>query len=249
VYVNDTPQAIVVHLALFADDTCVYATERKEGYVLRKLQRGLNSVEQWSKRWNIKINEVKTQAIYFFHRIRPSESLLTLNGRNIPFENNVKYLGVIFDKKIAWRPHIELIEAKAFRAFITTYYLFKSIRLSTNIKLTLRKALIRSVMTYACPAWEFATDTHLLKLQRLQNKVLHTIGNCPRHTPVCELHKAFNILYIYYYITKLCRKEAKIIQNYGNANVCNIGQGEPRHRGLSLVAVKRTTVQVTRLLL
>jgi hypothetical protein len=23
-------------------------------------------------------------------------------------------------------------------------------------------------MTYACPAWEFAAETHLLKLQRLQ---------------------------------------------------------------------------------
>jgi hypothetical protein len=28
-YVNDTPQATGVHLALFADDTCLYATERK----------------------------------------------------------------------------------------------------------------------------------------------------------------------------------------------------------------------------
>jgi retron-type reverse transcriptase len=64
-YVNDTPQAIGVHLALFDDDTCLYATERKEGYVLRKLQRGLNSVDEWSKHWNIKINEDKTQAIYF----------------------------------------------------------------------------------------------------------------------------------------------------------------------------------------
>jgi hypothetical protein len=39
-----------------------------------------------------------------------------------------------------------------------TYSLFKSKLLSTNIKLTLHKALIRSVMTYACPAWEFAAD-------------------------------------------------------------------------------------------
>jgi hypothetical protein len=139
---------------------------------------------------NIKMNEDKTQAIYFSHRIRPPESLLTLNGRNIPFVNNVKYLGVIFDKKITWRPHIEIIEAKAFRVFITTYSLFESKRLSTNIKLTLHRALIRSVMTYACPAWEFAADTHLLKLQRLKNKVLRTIGNFPRHTP-------FNIPYIY----------------------------------------------------
>jgi hypothetical protein len=218
-YVNDTPHAIGVHLALFADYTCHYATKRKEGSVLRKLQRGLNSVAEWSKRWNIKINEDKTQAIYFSHRIRPPESLLTLNERNIPFVNNVNYPGVTFDKKITWRSHMEMIEAKTFRAFITTYTLFKSKQLNTNIKLTLHKALIRSVMIYACPAWEFAADTHLLKLQRLQNKVLRTIGNFPRHTPVCELHK-----------TKLCRKQAKIIQNHviANRDIENL-------RGLNLV--------------
>jgi hypothetical protein len=44
------------------------------------------------------------------------------------------------------------------------------------------------------------------------------------------LHKAFIIPYTYDYITKLYKKQAKIIQNHGNANVRNIGQGEPRHR-------------------
>jgi hypothetical protein len=178
----------------------------------------------WCERWNIKMNDDKTQAIYFSHQRRPHESLLALNGRNIPLVNNVEYLEVIFDKKITWRSHIKMIEAKAFRAFFTTFALFKSKRLCTNIKLTLHKALVRSVVTYACPAWEFAAD--LLKLQRLQNKVLRTTGNFPRHTPVCELHKAFNIRYI----RKLCRKRAKIVQNHGNANVSNTGQGEPRHR-------------------
>jgi hypothetical protein len=69
-----------------------------------------------------------TQAIHFYfsHRIRAPESLLTLNGRNIPFVNNVKYLGVIFDERITWRLHIDMIEAKAFRTFIRTYSLFKS---------------------------------------------------------------------------------------------------------------------------
>jgi hypothetical protein len=52
-YINDTPQAIGVHLALFADYTCLCATKHKEGYVLRKLQRVLNSMAEWSKRCNI----------------------------------------------------------------------------------------------------------------------------------------------------------------------------------------------------
>jgi hypothetical protein len=35
-YINDTPQTIGVNLALFADDTSLYAAECKEGYVLSK---------------------------------------------------------------------------------------------------------------------------------------------------------------------------------------------------------------------
>jgi hypothetical protein len=85
-------------------------------------------------------------------------------------------------------------------------------------------------MTYTCPVREFAAGTHLFKLQRLQNKFLRTTGNFPRRTPVTELHKAFNIPYIYDYIKKLCRQQAEVIQNHGNANVRNIGQGETRHR-------------------
>jgi hypothetical protein len=45
-----------------------------------------------------------------------------------------------------------MIETSAFRIFIRIYSLLKSERLSANTKLTLYKALIRSVKTYACPA-------------------------------------------------------------------------------------------------
>jgi hypothetical protein len=48
-------------------------------------------------------------------------------------------------------------------------------------------------MTYACPAWEFAADNHLLKLQRRQNMVIRTIDNFPRRTLVRDLHMAFKL--------------------------------------------------------
>jgi hypothetical protein len=91
---------------------------------------------------------------------------------------SVKYLGVIFEKNITWRLHIETIEAKAFRTFLWTYPISKSERLNANIKLTLHKARNRFVVTYASPAWEFVAETPLT-LQRLQNKALGTIGNFP----------------------------------------------------------------------
>jgi hypothetical protein len=157
---NHTPQTHGVHIGLFADDTSLYATERKEGYDLRKLQHGLNSMATWFEHWNIEINEEKARAI------RQSDFLLMLNGWGTPFVNSVReYLGVVFDKKITWRLHTQTIEAKAFRTFIRIYPIFKNERLSTNIMFTLHKALISSAMTYACPACEFATENHLLKLQ------------------------------------------------------------------------------------
>jgi hypothetical protein len=39
-------------------------------------------------------------------------------------------------------------------------------------------------------------------------------------------HDAFQILYVYDYITKSCRQQAEIIQNRENENVHYIGQGE-----------------------
>jgi hypothetical protein len=95
-YTNDAPQTRGVHPALFADDTCLYATDRKGGFVVRKFQRGLCSMETLCELWDIKIKEDKTRGIYFSRSRRPPPSQLTLNKRNIPFINSVKYIGVIF---------------------------------------------------------------------------------------------------------------------------------------------------------
>jgi hypothetical protein len=62
---------------------------------------------------------------------------------------------------------------------------------------------VRSVpRPYIIYIYILAADTHLLKLQRMQNKVLRTIGNFPRCTPVRDLHTAFNFPYEYNYITE-----------------------------------------------
>jgi hypothetical protein len=80
------------------------------------------------------------------------------------------------------------------------------------------------------PAWEFVAETHVLKLQRVQNKVLHTIGNFPRHTSIWDTQVAFRVPYVYDYVTKLCGRQTEIIHNHKNENVRNIGQGKTPHR-------------------
>jgi hypothetical protein len=66
----------------------------------------------------------------------------------------------------------------------------------------------------------------------MQNKILRTTGNFQKCTPARDLHIAFNLLYVYDYThkTKLCRRQAEVIQNHENEHVRSIGQGEARHR-------------------
>jgi hypothetical protein len=87
---------------------------------------------------------------------RPSTFLIDLG----PLRINLHWMDGIFPSSITlnisvyssirvWLHDIEMIEAKAFRIFIRAYSLFKSERLRANIKLTLRKAMMKSVMAYA----------------------------------------------------------------------------------------------------
>jgi hypothetical protein len=128
-----------------------------------------------------------------------------------------------------WRLQEEMIEFKALRTFIRFYSQFRSERLWARYKLTLHKALIRSVITHACFACEITADTYLLKLQRLQNKFLRPIWNFPRCTPVRDLHMAFNLPYIWL-CHKLCKQQAEVIQNHDHEYVTSIGKDEARHK-------------------
>jgi hypothetical protein len=82
-----------------------------------------------------------------------------------------------------------------------------------------RRPQRRSVLTCACPAWLLTADTHHLKLQHVQNKVLRTIGNASRYTADRDLHTAFNLPSVYSYITKLCSQQAEVIQNHENGRL------------------------------
>lgn len=184
----------------------IYCTDQKGCYFLR--QHSLTSVESYCEHWNIKVSENKTQTICFSCNCRWVWSHLILNGSNIPFVNKVKYLTIIFDMKMTLRIHIKVIKTKAFRTFCRCCFLFRIEWLNANIELTFHNALIRSLVTYTCIAWEFVADTYLWKLQLLQNMGLCAIGNCPKCTSMHELHVASKILYVHDFITKLCRQQA-----------------------------------------
>jgi hypothetical protein len=59
------PQTPGVYLALSPYDTCLYAADRKVGFVVRKLQRGLSSMETWCEGWNIKLMKIRLRGFTF----------------------------------------------------------------------------------------------------------------------------------------------------------------------------------------
>jgi hypothetical protein len=127
-----------------------------------------------------------------------------LNGWDIPFVSHVEYLGVIF-AKITLRLHKDMIEGKTFRTFGRIYSILKSEHLNADIKLTVPMALIRSVRTYACPAWELAADTSL-------KIAAHAKQGSEYNWVFSKVHTAFNLLYVMVIqYKKLCRQQAEVI--------------------------------------
>jgi len=136
-----------------------------------------------------------------------------------------------------------MIAVKAFRTFICVYHLSKSEHLSTNIKLTLHKALIRSIMTYAYPSQEFVVDPCLLRLQCLLNKVFHTGGNFPRCTPTREWHAVFSIPYV-------CLAQVASRSHTKSWKSMSVTEAQAKPdtesaRSLNLAVVRHTNIQVT----
>jgi hypothetical protein len=80
-----------------------------------------------------------------------------------------------------------MIEAKAFITCSRIYSPYKSELLSTNIKLTTHKDLIRSVMTHDCPTWKFFANTHL-------PYVYDCINYAGNKQKSCKIIKIFAIL-------------------------------------------------------
>jgi hypothetical protein len=85
------------------------------------------------------------------------------------------------------------MEAKALRTFPGICFPLRRERLNANTKLTLHEAVVWSVTNVACDAWQFATDSRLLKLQRLQNNFLCTTANYPSYKQALNLHMVFKI--------------------------------------------------------
>lgn len=180
IYVSDLPTTAGTTMAIYADDTAILTSSICPTLITRRLQEAADSLEDWYSDWRISVNPEKSAAVLFQkRRLQPHEHV-TMFGRPIPWTNQAKYLGIVLDRSLTWRKHVEYVTAKT-AALISALFplLGRNSKLSLDNKLLLYKTSVRPVLTYASPVWGNAATSTIYRLQVLQNKVLRTITDSP----------------------------------------------------------------------
>lgn len=138
--------------AFFADDTAFLASDKDPEIVVTKLQQAQNCLEEFQRKWRIKINANKTQTI-FFTRKRAERNLprsvVTTNGVPSAWVNDANYLGVIFDSKLTFGKHVNNAICKVDKAVRSMYALLKRrSKLHLKNKMLVFKCILRLIMLY-----------------------------------------------------------------------------------------------------
>ena len=237
VYVADIPTCKPIHMAQYADDTCIFYQNKLKHLTnkIHVLQTALNEISNWFACWNIKINAQKTEAIVFKKSNTKVSAPIKIQNRTIPYSHFVKYLGLTLDSKLTFSLHTGRIIGKAYGALSILYPFFQSHTLSKRIKVILYMSIIRSMLLYGCEAWSILANCHKKKFQIIQNKCLKIIWQAPRYTRISELHNVANLPYIDEVLDQKVQKMFEIILGHENPLVQSMGHFNQRraiHRNI-----------------
>lgn len=206
IYTHDIPKNENTTIALFADDTAFYTSHSEVKQIIKPLQEHAQQIHTYMNRWKININHAKTQAIFVTKRrtLQIPKRRLEIFNTKIKWTDEVKYLGLILDKKLTLKPHIDYVIKRANTAIHTLYSMInRKSKLHTNNKLLIYKLAIRPIFTYACPAFGNIAKTHIKRLQVQQNKALKLIFNTSRYERTAIIHERAKVPMVDEYIFKL----------------------------------------------
>jgi hypothetical protein len=145
----------------------------------QSLQTHLNQLEAWLSKWRVKVNETKSEQVTFTNR-RTDCPVVTINETQLPVKNEVKYLGLILDQKLTWRPHITAKKTQInLKLRQMNWLIGRKSKLTTGNKLLLYKAIIKPIWSYGVQLWGCATPSNTKIIQRVQSKILRMVFNAP----------------------------------------------------------------------
>lgn len=191
IYLNDIPKFEKTNLALFADDTAIYANSHSAIVAAKQIQIHMSILEPYYNKWKIKLNEDKTEVIVFTRKTKEIKiiSPIKIYGHKTQPKTVVKYLGVMLDTKLRYKQHIKHALKKAYAIQRKMYPLLTpNSNLNLKNKLLIYKMIIRPIIAYASPIWCGASKSNIKPLQIYQNKCLRLITMANRYTRITDLH-------------------------------------------------------------
>jgi len=156
---------------------------------IANLQTHLDSIEKWTHKWRLKINQNKSTHVTFTVR-KGNIPQLYFNNTIIPQAETVKYLGLHFDKRLNWKQHItktrKHLNLKARELYLI---LGRHSPLSLLNKTLIYKVILKPVWTYGIELWGCASSSNTEIIQRYQSKMLRLITQAPWYVTNQMLHR------------------------------------------------------------
>ncbi|KAK7093030.1 hypothetical protein V1264_008689 [Littorina saxatilis] len=183
-----------VHAALYADDLVLWCSEEYATTATYRIQIALESVAAWAESWCVTINREKSTATLFTLSTKAKPGKLTLGNTTLKYEDQQTYLGVTFDKKMTWKPHINQAEGKARRKLNILRKLAGTTWGATDkILKSVYQGTVRPHLEYGSNSWMTAAKTHLQTLDKVQNQALRLITGAMKTTPIVKMEETSSI--------------------------------------------------------
>lgn len=228
------PASRDVKMATFVDDTAILSTHVNFNTASRELQEHLNKVDQWLKKWQIKVNETKSAHVTFTLRKKTCPSV-TMNGVRLPQETEVKYLGMHLDRRLTWKKHIEMKRKQlVLKTSRINWLIGHHSNLSLNCKVLLYKAIIKPVWTYGIQLWGSTSESNIELLQRFQSKTLRRLVNAPWYMSNLAIHRDLQTDLVKDVITKYSLRYQQKLQDHPNELAVGLLY-QPRFQRLSRI--------------
>lgn len=138
------------------------------------LQEDINRLVACCDNNGMSLNIKKCFHIKFTRKLYTIQSTYKVLNEHIQEVNVVKDLGVLFDKKLTFVPHIDHIIKKASKMLGFIIRNGKVFRKSQTKKL-LYNTLVRSVLEYCSVVWQPHYATHNLRIERIQKRFMWSL--------------------------------------------------------------------------
>lgn len=212
IFTADSMTGIPQHTehGLFADDTALWTSSNSIASLSLRLQQSVDAFGCWCKSWKLRLQPTKTEMIHFsVHPRKKYKHPVTVKVENTIIHpiDAARYLGVIIDKQLKWRNHLQHIETKVAPRISLLRYLSKAAKeANPRTMINIYKSIIRTVIIYGYPVLLTANDKIWERLQIIQNRAIRAALNLPIYTSVEYIHQISKLPKIKDYAISLLTK-------------------------------------------